>query len=405
MVDLMMLKTRMLIGAAMALLLAGERLHAQAVPPQPPKAPAAAAQPSKAPSGVKLKWMKGAPLPVGVFDAAGTLVGPRTFVVTGGLWQSGLANDGVQAYDIAADKWSLPAKLTTPRFNHAQVTLDDHRILVVGGQATKEIAKGIPTFSAEIVDIKAGTSEKLADAPESKPLRAPAACEMGSWVVIVGADRVYRFDKKTGLWLASIKLNHARAFCAIVPLDDTRLLIVGGEGRDSLELVDLEKGQSRLLGEKLPMAIDDLQAIKLHDGRVWIFGGQDAKTGDTTEKSWFFAVDTPGAKLVDGPVLGVKNGVADHRVATALPYVFIVGGESQLKGEDTELKGVRLFDVRTLTVRQGTALPQPCDDALAFEYAGRVYVVGGYFIGPSTFGGVRLPRASGEVFWCQAPEE
>ncbi len=401
---LMMLKRRMLIVVLVWALLGCAQVEAQ--PGQPSKAPVG--QPPKTPVGtssVKLKWEAAAPLPVGVFDAAGTLLGPRSFVVTGGLWQSGMANDNVQVYDIAGDKWSLPTKLVTPRFNHTQVALDDHRLLVVGGQATKEFAKGIPTFSAELIDVKAGTTQKLPDAPDAKPLRAPSACMMGDTAVIVGADRVYRFNPLTGAWLASIKLHQSRSFGAIAPLDETRLLIVGGAGCDSLELVDLAKGESALLEAKLPMALDDLQAVRLHDGRVWIVGGQDGKTGDTTEKTWFLAVNTPGAKLVDGPLLGLKKGMADHRMVTALPYIYVLGGESQSAGTDTELNAVRLFDVRLFAVRAGTGLPQPCDDSLAFEYSGRVYVVGGYFMGPAMLGGVRLPRASDKVFWCQAAEE
>ncbi len=398
------MKTRMLIGAGLAVLLGLAPVYAQVSPPQSPKGAAGQAQPAKA-STVKVKWSEAAPLPVGVFDAAGTLMGNRRYVVTGGLWQAGLANDGVQVFEVKGNQWSSPCKLKTARFNHTQVALDDERLLVVGGQATKQVIKGIPIFSAELIDLKTGTCEALPDAPDAKPLRAPLACLMGDVAVIVGGDRAYRFNRVTQTWLPSIKLHQARAYCAITPLDDKRLLVVGGEGRDTMEVVDLSKSESALLDVRMPMMLDDLQALKLHDGRVWIVGGQDSKTGNTTEKTWFYAIDEAGAKLVDGPVLGVKKGVADHRLVTALPYVYVIGGESQLDGADTELNVVRALDVRTFAVRPVTSLPEPCDDSLAFEYAGRVYVVGGYHLGPVTMGGIRLPRASADVHWCQAGDE
>jgi hypothetical protein len=386
-----------------AALLACPGLFAQADKPQ--------AQPAKPPatSTLKVKWAQATPLPVGVFDAAGSLVADRFYVVTGGLWQSGMANDSVQVFDVPANKWAVPCKLATPRFNHTQVPLDASRILVAGGQLTKQVAKGTPIFAAEIVDLQTGTCQALPDAPDAHPMRAPSACLMGDVAVIIGADRVYRYHRITNAWLPTIKLHESRAFSAAAVLDDHRILIVGGEGRDTMELLDLTKAQSTLLDPRLPMKIDDLQAVTLHDGRVWISGGQDAKTGDTTEKTWFLDIDKdqakPDAKLTDGPVLGIKKGMADHRLVTALPYIYLIGGESQLAGADTELNQVRAFDVKTFAIRPVTSLPQPCDDALAFEFSGRIYVVGGYFMGPATFGGVRLPRASADVFWCQAPEQ
>jgi hypothetical protein len=189
-----------------------------------------------------------------------------------------------------------------------------------------------------------------------------------------------------------------------VVLDEQRVAIVGGLRQDTIEVLDLEQGVSRQLATRLPMPLDDLRAVALTPQRVWILGGQDSRTGETTDRTWLLELG-PGdrSRLVEGPPLGITEGMADAGLVRVDRWWAMVGGESQRAGRDTELDVARLLDPET---RQVWSLPRtavPHDDAATVTAGRSLIVLGGMFTAAGPLEGMTVPHASVVVERLELP--
>ncbi len=384
-----------------------------------------------------LAWRRLADLPVGVFDHAAGVSG-RSVVITGGIEQSGVTSDVAQMLDLDAESWSQPLKLSRGRAFHAQVTLADGRVLIAGGQSGQLPAKLTPLASAELLTPPSPPNPNANDAardatadhePPSwkvtalpdlpEPVAQPTAHLLPDGrAIFIGGSRASIFDPVGNKWTQHISLRQKRQAHASVVLPDGRVLVAGGLDRDSFEVVDVSAGRSMLLSPHLPGPRDDLRVALTEDGRVWVLGGQNSKTGDTVEETWLLTVDgdrtdkramADGAgnaksRLVAGPPLLIHGGQADAALGQLGRWVVLVGGESQQGGHDTEWDVARLLDRRKLKVFGLPALSQPHDDAVAVGEGHRVIVLGGYLLSPAFQGAPPTPVASSRVESLTLPE-
>ncbi len=331
-------------------------------------------------------------MPIPVFLAGGTRI-DHTAVITGGITQSGVTSDQVQIFDLNTLKWSNPIKLKTARCWHAQVTLDDGRVLVAGGQ-TGTAPNGLKAIgSCELIDAKNRTVTEVAAL--LRPTDQPTAHVLAAGlVVIVGGKHASILDTTRLRWFRHIPLRQSRSAHCSVLLPEGEILVIGGLNRRSLELVDPARGVSRMLSAQLPHVIDDLRAVVLPDGRVWILGGQHSQTGQTTDATWLVSLEDPRHTTIEpGPMLEIDDGVADHSLANVGRWTVLVGGESQQNGDDTELKTAKLLDRQTLKI---TALPSthwPHDDAVIVTDDHDIFVFGGF----ATAQQFNLPLAVGVI--------
>jgi hypothetical protein len=351
-----------------------------------------------------LQWHRRAELSFGVFYAAASHVGEQV-VVTGGLMQSGAAGDWVQVYNIAADTWRAPMQLSTGRCMHAQVTLPDGRILVAGGKTGRVADRLKPLAGGELIDIVARRTTLTADLPFAMPTATGHLLPDGR-AIIIGGRSAALFDPATDTWASFINLRESRNGHASWLLDDGRVVVVGG-GR-TIELIDPATGASQLQAARLPQAMDDMAIAPLMGDapRVLILGGQNTRTGDTTDATWVLDLSDPRKSIIEpGPKLGIDGGVADHRVAVVGPYIIAVGGETERNGADTELAAARIIDRRTLEVFSLPNCATAHDDALAFASGGTVWVVGGYYQRPGLLRSMPLPVATRVVESIRLPAE
>lgn len=342
------------------------------------------------------EWQRLADMPTGVFKAAASVVGRRA-VVTGGVTQFGGANRLVQVLDMAVGVWTVPLKLAVGRFDHAQVTLADGRVLVVGGHGGRVPNAMTPLAGGHIIDLEAGTITAVPDLPQAAPYATAHLLSDGQVVVISGSHAAV-FDPATNQWIKFIELHSRRRAHASVLLTGDRVLVAGGAGCDGLELVDVAAGVSRAFAARLPRPLDDLRMVVLPNERVLVLGGQDTGSGDTTAQTWVVDVRHPArVQLAPGPALGIPGGVADHCVVQLGRWVLIVGGETQRDGEDTELDTALLLDVKTLQVQPLPSLAAAHDDAVMVPFGRGVIVLGGYHVQHGFLGALDLPIAGRRV--------
>jgi hypothetical protein len=351
-----------------------------------------------------LQWRPRAEMPFGVFMAAGARQGEQ-FFVTGGLMRSGEAGDWVQVYDIAADRWHAPMQFAQGRCLHAHVSLADGRVLIAGGQ-TGRVTDGLRALAGgELLDMTTRQTAPTADLPWVMPTATGHGLSDGR-AIIIGGRGAAVFDPSTNTWVSLIEMHESRHGHASLLLDDGRVVVVGGDMRGTIEVIDVAAGVSQLQAARLPEAMDDMAVAPLMGDavRVLILGGQRNSDGDTTDATWVLDLSDPSRSTIEpGPALGIDGGVADHRVVVIGPYLVAVGGETQRDQEDTELAKARIIDRRTLEVFSLRDCATPHDDALAFAVGDTVWVVGGYYHRSGVIGSVPLHVATRAVEALRLP--
>lgn len=347
-----------------------------------------------------IAWQPLPDLPLGVFNAAASTRGDD-LIVTGGLNQAGSASTHVQVYHADRNAWTDRSLLDPPRCNHVQVTLDAEHVLIVAGQ-TGGVREGFTDLtSGAIINLETGGSEPIPDLPRSAG--GPTGHRLpGGNVVVIGHRSAAVFDPALRQWVKFIDLRQSRKWHGSALLTDGRILVAGGQGRRTLELIDVDAGVSQMQSAKLPDALDDLAVEPLPDGRAMILAGQRNDTGETVDGTWVY--DPATGALAPAAPLGIDGGVADHATAVNGPWLFSAGGESESSGHDKELAAARIVDMRSLRVWSLPDMSAPHDDAVALPWRRGVVVIGGFRYARGPFG-MRIPAASRTVETLQLPAE
>ena len=320
-------------------------------------------------------WETMPEMPTAVAAPAASIQG-RSAVVTGGVVLGSSASDAVQVFDLDGLTWTQTTQLHTPRYQHAQVTLNDGRVLIIGGRTRKPSERPVSTSRCELISADLLSCGPTADLPAA--MRSPTAHLLADGrVVAVGNELAAVFEPGAQQWRPIAALNRMRKEHASVLLADGTVLVGGGINRFGFERIDIDKGNSELLRVRLPKALDDLAMVLLDDGRVWLIAGQTLG-GETTDRTWLLTLG-PGntGTLAEGPGLGWPAGVADHVVMRSAGGIVVAGGESEHHLADKELAKAFVLDPVRLRVHALPDLEIAHDDAAGFEDRGWVYVAGG----------------------------
>jgi hypothetical protein len=348
-------------------------------------------------------------LGVSAFTRTGDDISPRFFhrasrlasglvMVTGGLGlqvspPSLVSLAGVSFFDPVSGAFSpgfspeAGGPRTTPslglaRCCHTQTTLPDGRVLIAGGRIGASQMPG-PGMAA-------ARSEHTASLlPDGR-------------VVVAGGTTWQVYDPAANAWSADRPLARTRVAHAAVALPDVAgpgrhhvLIIAGaGSGPRTLERLDPDAGTSTLSNAALSTGVDDLAAVRLDDGTVLVLGGQDVLTGGTVGLAYRYhpALDLLAA-LPSPP--NAPAGLADHQMVALGRHAVTFGGEQEVASQDSELRGVAVFDRSAADwVATATTL-HAHDDFPAVGLAdGRVLLIGG----GAPFLGQEVPTAASEVF-------
>jgi N-acetylneuraminic acid mutarotase len=345
-------------------------------------------------------WHRVASMPTGVFFAAGSQTGNR-YVVTGGINTTGQSVAVIQVLDLDTLTWHTGANLPRDRFAHAQATLADGRILIAGGRSGNVTDPHHVQWlcDAWIWDPASDTFTTLPDLGAKST--GPSACTLpnGQTVVIAGMT-AYVLSQDGTHWESQITLRTHRANHAAIAVSDHHLLIAGGSGRKSIELVDVTAQTTTMLPPRLPQPTDDLAIAKLDNGQIWITGGQNTLTGHTLSATWQLHLNVThpdDAYLTPGPLINDPHGVADHQLVQRGNRLMGMGGESESSHFDTELNLAWELNAEQSTLHMLPNLLEPHDDALAVLYHNQWLVIGGYQKKPAFFGVVVIPTATRTV--------
>lgn len=222
-------------------------------------------------------WSRSGLLNTARIDPAIAVVAGGRVLVAGGLLidldQSGRALDSAEVWDPESGTWARTGSMSGPRYGPMAVTLDDGRVLVVGG---------LPAWgaddqrrSADLYDPMTGrwrSAGELAETPAWISLVATADHALAVYAPAHGRTlRAERFDPGRMAWSSvgdsNIPFGEGRA--ASVTLRDDRVLVVSGD-----QVWILEPGGTWTRAQSLPDGPrNDASAVLLGDGSVLVAGG------------------------------------------------------------------------------------------------------------------------------------
>lgn len=294
------------------------------------------------------------------------------------------------------------ARLAKGRSSHTLTALKDGRVLIAGGNVD---ASGTFTGRAsDTVEFLMPLTGELAAGPPMNEKRAfHTATRLGDDRVLVAGGASWQvFDPRTNAWSAPVRMHRTRMRHAAVRLPGShatpsdRILVIGGlgSGGRGLEILDPARSTSTSVSSMLPTYLNDLAAAPLEDGRVLIIGGQRNFGLETTGDVYLFdPADESLRRLADVPAR--PHGISDHEAIAIGRYVVIAGGEQQYLGRDTELDYLAIFNGETLEWEFVGALHQPRDDFSAVRLQDdRILFIGGAI----SRLGVEAPTGTAEIF-------
>lgn len=292
-------------------------------------------------------------------DASCALVGTGSVLVLGGRTASAQATDTAEMIEATGAIHPVLARMTTPRAGASAVTLDEDRVLVIGGHD----ASGAGLASTEVYS---AALHAFADGPTLAAAHDGAAtAEIGTLVYVLGGKNETSVEEIEAATLGSRKLggHFERPHAGAQAASSGRTVVVGG-GRDtdSPEAYDVGAEKTVYLG-----ATDQVrgQTLCVLGGSVHLIGG----SGEA-------AVLTPFTKVL-ADELRPATPLGSPRVhGTGVPFM---GGVLVMGGDDRkQALGSTDLLLPNETCRRGPALGTPREGMGAVALAdGRIVVVGG----------------------------
>jgi N-acetylneuraminic acid mutarotase len=249
------------------------------------------------------------------------------------------------AYDPIANAWSSVAAMPRAHANQQQVTLQDGRVLVIGGfESLEDLRVDGASDQAELYDPAAGTWRTTASTPYFMAEGTATLLQDGSVLVAGGASSetrrrvAMRYFPATNSWRAAGSFTDARAQQVAALLPNGKVLIAGGygDGAAALRSASVYDPATNSWTEVAPMATAraETAAVTLPNGKVLVAGGaqgslyfKTAELFDPATNTWSPAASMGATRgrytpilLADGRVLAVGGeGIeSDARTTSAL---------------------------------------------------------------------------------------
>lgn len=278
------------------------------------------------------------------------------------------------------------ARLTSPRAAHAVATLEDGRVLFIGGCTENSCESGPASAGVDVFDARTGRvtlAGRLAG-----PRTGPAVALLpGGDVLVAGGwsgsrvtDAVERFDPDTGKSRRLEGLSVARADIAAAVLEDGRVLLAGGySGGRPVGVVELfdpvTNGTTLLRPLLVPRA--GAMAVKLGGGGVLIVGGGEGSGPDLLPSKAAEVFDPSGGSRRVGDLRAARYKHAAVPIAGGRAAV--IGG-SDARDNRGKIRLIEIYDPATERFTSGGSTAEArykIGSAVVALGDGRVFIGGG----------------------------
>ena len=138
--------------------------------------------------------------------------------------------DTAEVFNVTSGRWKLVGSMSTPRVGQIAARLQDGRVLVAGGDDDYMT----PLQSAETFSTKSGKWTPVAPMPKPASGQAATALPNGKVLVTGGivsgtvSSQALLFNPRTNTWRMAAHMRNARAGHASVLLPDGNVLVAGG---------------------------------------------------------------------------------------------------------------------------------------------------------------------------------
>ncbi len=300
-----------------------------------------------------------------------------------------------EIYDPATGRWSEVAPMSTPRWSHTATTLQDGRVLVVGGYRIGAESRALAT--AEIYD--PATDRWTAVAPMGTGREGHTATLLhDGQVLIVGGTGGYgsqpdvattaeRYEPAANRWTPAGTLSAPRTGHTATLLPNGRVLVAGGSSNlliqhAATELYD-PRSNDWLPAASMTRPRSHHTATPLPDGQVLVAGGQianDRSARSVTSLAETERYDPAADRWTAAGTMGTPR--AGHRAAPLPGGAVLVTGGWDTPGSDRTT--AERYDPTTgRWTAAGTMGDRAAHTATPLR-DGRVLVAGGAAAAPDT---------------------
>jgi hypothetical protein len=231
-------------------------------------------------------------------------------------------------YDVEANE-TVDLEMTAARIYHTNTSLSDNRVLITGGfdgnvavETAEIFTEATRSFAATGSMGVARGRHAAAPLPDGRVLITGGLVPAGVGPATIDDKTAEIFDPAAGTFSPTGDMTVTRFNHTAIALNDGRVLIVGGNQRNSAEVYDPTSGTFSAVGDMEVAHGLGHRAVRLLDGRVLVVGGDagsiqpsavteifDPATDEftrvadmSTERMLHFAllIETDGSVLVGG---------------------------------------------------------------------------------------------------------
>lgn len=281
-------------------------------------------------------WTAKTPIPVARYSHRMSLltdlVQAGNVLLTGGYDGTNPPFATAYLYDIGANTWtSTTTPMTVARQDHAQLTLADSRVLIVGGRnasagtqtATSELFT--PTGATGVFNATTGAmfhprySLGLFQTADGTVIAAGGYTAVGN---TAPTETCEAFNVTTQLWTPASSMTFRRGGAVVIPLGNDRFLIAGGTGRGGTEpstVADIPQATTEIFdgstkrwyaGPLMTTARANLRAVTINGADIVMTGTTaGADYLNLASLRWSPVRDNPGHFLNSAVARASFNGV------------------------------------------------------------------------------------------------